>query len=1217
MKGENVFLKIIVVAILFSLIFAAAGNAVDFGTLGFAEGYWDDEFNDDSKIDDNPPGDGQSDNYVVGGGVVKMTDTYTAWDDPAFTKMKIITVTNNAGSQLDDYALEMTVNYDSDMQPDYEDLRFRHENAPGEQLSHWIESYTGSSANVWVNIPTLPTGSSEIYMLYGNSAAEDDSDFSGIFSDWDEEWSGDEKITLHSEHEGTWDPDVEYGGGEFLIAWEEGQAWYPPYTYGYKQEIRASMYQPDGTRVVNDKLVYKDNSVYYRNENPSIAYGGGNFFVAWERYGTQADPDPSTMDIYARTVQRSGSELTLGSVINVCTQNNIQADANVEFDSVNNRFLVVWEDARQGTSNYNIYGQLYSTSGTPVGGEKTISSASDSQCEPWVAFDSINERYCIVWEEGETPNDGPFDIWFGLFDKNVNPIGSPTKLADGNSNTDYNFPCVCFNSQTEEYLVTWNEGDISEEVWRGDVWAHIIDSDGDTVKDNFVLSEGSYIRTDIEIYPMTEFDNPYIVTYDNGNVIYGKLVSANGIGGDTDYLFSVDTDADGDWANIGVYNGKVFVAWEDVREPYPQQYDFFPDVFGNIFEEVTQSGLSVSTSFGSEIDIVLTAHVTSVKITKPSDDYWDDFDAIFTGNDISYSILHGTSGDTLMEDVQPGDGIGSLTTNSIRLMATFTRTAPSSSPELDYWKVTWIENDSPNTPSNPDPSNGEDDVEVDTDLSWTCSDPDGDDLTYDVYFGANSNPPLAASGIDETTYDPGTLDYGVTYYWKIKAIDPYGGTTTGPVWHFTTWINTAPNVPSNPDPYDGETNVNVQSDISWTCSDPDGDALYYDIYFGTSSNPPLIGENLGQNVFDPGQMEFTTKYYWKIVAEDVWGAETAGPIWSFTTGSNNPPNSPSSPQPPSGSTNVDVEADLSWSCSDPDGDELVYDIYFGTSSDPPLVYVAWPETTYDPGVMDFDQKYYWKIVAEDIYGEQRTGPKWSFTTGHNDPPNTPSNPSPADGSENIPLDITLSWSGGDPNPGDTVLYDLYFSTNNPPTIWKRDLEVTSVSVQNMQGNTKYYWKVIAKDSHHEQAEGPKWFFITQDENQNGPPNTPTIQGPVLVKVNEAQQYQIHATDPEGEDVFYQINWGDETTDWLGPYPSGQDQSFTHTWTGAWKPYIINVGAKDTNGNKCKNNGILPIVCSRSVRSNMLINIINRIFENRPILDLLNRVIPILERIIYN
>ena len=239
----------------------------------------------------------------------------------------------------------------------------------------------------------------------------------------------------------------------------------------------------------------------------------------------------------------------------------------------------------------------------------------------------------------------------------------------------------------------------------------------------------------------------------------------------------------------------------------------------------------------------------------------------------------------------------------------------------------------------------------------------------------------------------------------------------------------------------------------------------------------MVGENLGQNTFDPGQMEFQTKYYWKIVAEDVWGAETAGPIWSFTTGSNNPPNSPSSPQPPSGSTNVDVEADISWSCSDPDGDELVYDIYFGTSSDPPPVYYAWPETTFDPGVMDFDQKYYWKIVAEDIYGAQKSGPKWSFTTGHNDPPNTPSNPSPADGSENVPLDITLSWSGGDPNPGDTVLYDLYFSTNNPPTIWKRDLEVTSVSVQNMEGNTKYYWKVIAKDSHHEQSEGPKWFIL--------------------------------------------------------------------------------------------------------------------------------------------
>ena len=34
------------------------------------------------------------------------------------------------------------------------------------------------------------------------------------------------------------------------------------------------------------------------------------------------------------------------------------------------------------------------------------------------------------------------------------------------------------------------------------------------------------------------------------------------------------------------------------------------------------------------------------------------------------------------------------------------------------------DNDPPNTPSNPDPDNGDTDVITDTDLSWICTDPD-------------------------------------------------------------------------------------------------------------------------------------------------------------------------------------------------------------------------------------------------------------------------------------------------------------------------------------------------------------------------------------------------------------------------------------------------------------------------------------------------------------
>jgi uncharacterized protein (TIGR02145 family) len=71
-------------------------------------------------------------------------------------------------------------------------------------------------------------------------------------------------------------------------------------------------------------------------------------------------------------------------------------------------------------------------------------------------------------------------------------------------------------------------------------------------------------------------------------------------------------------------------------------------------------------------------------------------------------------------------------------------------------------------------------------LSWTCTDPESDPLTFDVYFGTDNLPTQVATGQSETTYDPGTLQYSTQYFWKIVAHDDQGNSTEGAVWSFTT-----------------------------------------------------------------------------------------------------------------------------------------------------------------------------------------------------------------------------------------------------------------------------------------------------------------------------------------------------------------------------------------------------------------------------------------------
>jgi hypothetical protein len=96
-------------------------------------------------------------------------------------------------------------------------------------------------------------------------------------------------------------------------------------------------------------------------------------------------------------------------------------------------------------------------------------------------------------------------------------------------------------------------------------------------------------------------------------------------------------------------------------------------------------------------------------------------------------------------------------------------------------------NQSPYTPSNPNPDIGTTDVPITQILSWQGGDPDGDPVTYTVAFGISDPPPFATTTV-LTSYTP-TLVTNSTYYWVITATDSIS-MSVGPVWHFTTGPST-------------------------------------------------------------------------------------------------------------------------------------------------------------------------------------------------------------------------------------------------------------------------------------------------------------------------------------------------------------------------------------------------------------------------------------------
>ncbi len=126
---------------------------------------------------------------------------------------------------------------------------------------------------------------------------------------------------------------------------------------------------------------------------------------------------------------------------------------------------------------------------------------------------------------------------------------------------------------------------------------------------------------------------------------------------------------------------------------------------------------------------------------------------------------------------------------------------------------------------------------------------------------------------------------------KRSSFTPSEITCNGPrndlnfIAHF---IDNPPNIPSVVAPTNGLKGASVHAIIlKWTDSDPDGDTLKYDIYFGKKENPPLLVSNYASTSYKLKNLNYMTKYYWKIVARDPYNESSVSPVWSFTTSSYN------------------------------------------------------------------------------------------------------------------------------------------------------------------------------------------------------------------------------------------------------------------------------------------------------------------------------------------
>jgi hypothetical protein len=155
----------------------------------------------------------------------------------------------------------------------------------------------------------------------------------------------------------------------------------------------------------------------------------------------------------------------------------------------------------------------------------------------------------------------------------------------------------------------------------------------------------------------------------------------------------------------------------------------------------------------------------------------------------------------------------------------------------------------------------------------------------EVIFGSSNWTTASAGYQDEHNffYDPSLNKPGFFQWFKDQFQRKWNDTA-----NYEPFQPLPPGSPQYSSPQNGSGGTGTSVTLTW---DGGNWAHLYDIYFGTTPNPPLLQSNkeLGSpldgqlETFTVNNLQSGTTYYWRIVGKTWAQLTNSGPVWSFTT----------------------------------------------------------------------------------------------------------------------------------------------------------------------------------------------------------------------------------------------------------------------------------------------------------------------------------------------
>jgi hypothetical protein len=104
-------------------------------------------------------------------------------------------------------------------------------------------------------------------------------------------------------------------------------------------------------------------------------------------------------------------------------------------------------------------------------------------------------------------------------------------------------------------------------------------------------------------------------------------------------------------------------------------------------------------------------------------------------------------------------------------------------------------------------------------------------------------------------------------------------------WSFISKEGILPPLVGDPSPSDHATERPLNATLHWTVHRCDCYLTWHvnQVYFGTTPNPPMVASSVEEDSYDPGPLQPSSTYYWKIKTIVGSSLSTTTPVWSFST----------------------------------------------------------------------------------------------------------------------------------------------------------------------------------------------------------------------------------------------------------------------------------------------------------------------------------------------